>query len=114
MAFLDKIVQAIGGAASAVVLFVAHAWDLLPTGGQKVLRDIAVAVIAAVGALNLALPHTTGQATAETLLFVTTVVYTVAGILRRDVWPLFIDWVLSRFGFKFDYNNQTEREFLTK
>jgi cytochrome bd-type quinol oxidase subunit 1 len=112
MAFLDKIVQALGGAVSAVIFFVANAWDVLPVGVQKVLRDIVVGVVASVGALNLALPHNTTEATAEALLITTTVVYTVAGIVRREVWPLVINWVLSKLGFSFDYNDETDREFL--
>ena len=113
MAFLDKISQAVGGAVSAVILFIATAWDLLPTGVQKVIRDIIVGVGVALGALGLALPHTTSEATAESLLIVGTVVYTVAGIVRREVWPLVINWVLSQLGFSFDYT-ANDREVLTK
>jgi hypothetical protein len=114
MAFVNKLVQAFGGAVSAVILFLANTWDILPVGVQKVLRDIVVAVVASVSALNLALPHNTSEATAEALLIVTTVVYTVAGIIRREVWPLIINWVLSQLGFSFDYNDETDREFLIK
>ena len=113
MAFLDKISQAITGAVSAVILSVATTWDKLPTGVQKVLRDIVVGVIGAVSLLTLALPKNTSEATAEAALIVTTVVYTAAGIIRREVWPLVVNWVLERLGFSFDYN-ENDREFLTK
>jgi hypothetical protein len=114
MAFINRLIQAFGGAVSAVILFLANTWDILPVGAQKVLRDIVVGVVAAVSALNLVLPHNTTEATAETLLVVTTVAYTVIGILRREVWPLVINWILSQLGFSFDYNEETDREFLTK
>jgi hypothetical protein len=114
LAFLDKLVQAIQGAVSAVILFVGNTWDHLPIGVQKVIRDIVVGVIGAVSLLNLTLPHNTAEATAESTLVVAAVVYTVAGIIRREVWPLVIDWVLARLGISFGYDNATDREFLTK
>jgi hypothetical protein len=114
MAFLTKIGQAIQGALASVVLTVATVWDKLPVGVQKVIRDVVVAVVGNVMALNLVLPHDLSQATAETMLVVTTVVFTAYGVIRRELWPIIIEWIIAKLGLNFDWNESTDRECLTR
>jgi hypothetical protein len=91
-----KINQALTNAVGAVIVFLAGIWDTIPLGAQLVIRDIVVAVGVNVAALNLALPKNTTEATAETMLVITTVAYTAFGVIRREVWPYVVDWLLSK------------------
>jgi hypothetical protein len=110
---VTKITQAVSNAVAAVIVFGARIWDSIPVGVQFVIRDVFVSAVAAVAALNLALPTTTSQATAETMLVVTTVVYTAYGVIRREIWPLLINWVIDHLGV-FEIQNNKGRWTLSR
>lgn len=69
----------------------------IPLGVRLVIRDAIEGAIAAVVALNLAIPSTLSEAHGEALIAITAVAGAVVAVLRREALPAISSWLLGLF-----------------
>jgi hypothetical protein len=82
----------------ALFAYVINAWNGAPEWLRKGLRDAAIGAAAAVVALNLAIPGSLDQAKAEALTIVVAAGAAVLAIVRVEILPPLLTWLLSQMG----------------
>ena len=81
-----------------IVATIVNFWDGLPEWLRKGLRDAAVGAVAAVSALNLAVPGTLDQVKAEALIAVVAAGAAVLAIVRVEILPPLFTWLIGSLG----------------
>jgi hypothetical protein len=81
-----------------IVAAIVNFWDGLPEWLRKGLRDAAIGAVAAVVALNLAIPGTLDQAKAEGLTAYVAAGAAALAIVRVELLPYLLSWLLSQLG----------------
>jgi hypothetical protein len=76
-------------------------WNALPLWVRKGARDAAVGAVLAVTALNLGIPGTLVQAKAEALLAIFTAGPVVFAIVRVEVLPPLLAWLIGKLGLHY-------------
>jgi hypothetical protein len=82
----------------SLVAFVINTWNGWDEWARKGLRDAAIGAAAAAIALNLAIPGSLDQVKAEALTVVVAAGAAVLAIVRVELLPPLLAWLLDRLG----------------
>jgi hypothetical protein len=97
-----------------IIAAIINAWNALPTWARKAARDAVLGAIAAVAVLNLGIPGSLDQAKAEALTAITAAALAVLAIIRVEVLPPLLAWILAQLGLVYTARVGTKPPQLVK
>lgn len=75
--------------------WISEHWASLPTPIRKFVVDAVEGGIVAIAVLNIAVPHTLTEATAQGLIVATALASPLIAAARRDILPAVLEWWAS-------------------